>query len=146
MPGRRASSEKGAEPVDLFVGAKLRARRLELNMSQTALADAVGLTFQQVQKYEKGTNRIAPSRLQVFATVLGVPVAYFFPIGPDPVDSATISPAEKLMQTRQGLRLAEAFVALQGHAAREALVQLAEAMAGIEQEVRQIPLLADDLG
>jgi len=134
MPNRRASSEKGAEPVDLFVGAKLRARRLELKMSQTALAEAVGLTFQQVQKYEKGTNRIAPSRLQVFAQMLNVPVTYFFPVVPLARDSVAISAAEKLMQTRQGLRLAEAFTALEGHAAREALVKLAEALAGGDRD------------
>jgi len=134
MPNLRASSEDGAEPVDLFVGAKLRARRLELKMSQTTLADAVGLTFQQVQKYEKGTNRIAPSRLQVLAKVLGVPVAYFFPTGPDAVHSVTVSAAEQLMQTRQGIRLAEAFVTLEWHAAREALVKLAEALAEGKRE------------
>ena len=65
-------------PVDVHVGARLRQRRALLGMSQTAVGDAVGLTFQQIQKYERGTNRIGASRVFEFAKVLDVPCAYFF--------------------------------------------------------------------
>jgi len=65
-------------PIDVQVGSRLRERRLLLGISQTELASAVGLAFQQLQKYERGANRISASRLFELATVLGVPVAYFF--------------------------------------------------------------------
>ena len=65
-------------PVDVHVGARLRVRRTLMGMSQTALGEAIGLTFQQMQKYERGTNRISSSRLYDLARVLDVPIAYFF--------------------------------------------------------------------
>ena len=65
-------------PVDVHVGMRMRQRRALLGMSQTALANAVGLTFQQIQKYERGTNRMGASRLYEFAKVLDVPVPFFF--------------------------------------------------------------------
>ena len=65
-------------PIDKHVGSRVRMRRLMLDMSQTNLADALGLTFQQVQKYEKGTNRIGASRLQQISQILQVPVPFFF--------------------------------------------------------------------
>jgi transcriptional regulator with XRE-family HTH domain len=67
-----------SHPVDNHVGARMRQRRTLLGMSQTKLGTAVGLTFQQIQKYERGSNRIGSSRLFEFAKVLDVPVAYFF--------------------------------------------------------------------
>jgi transcriptional regulator with XRE-family HTH domain len=67
-----------AHAIDKQVGSQVRARRLALGMSQSKLADAVGLTFQQIQKYEKGTNRVSASRLQQFSNILGVPVPFFF--------------------------------------------------------------------
>lgn len=65
-------------PVDVQVGRNVRRRRIELGMSQTSLAQACGITFQQIQKYENGANRVSASRLWQFAAVLGVPVVYFF--------------------------------------------------------------------
>ena len=67
-----------AHPVDLYVGARLRIRRKVMGLSQTQVADALGITFQQIQKYERGSNRIGSSRLFEFAKVLDVPVSYFF--------------------------------------------------------------------
>ncbi len=67
-----------SHPVDTHVGARMRQRRALLGMSQTRLGDAVGLTFQQIQKYERGSNRIGSSRLYEFAKILDVPVSYFF--------------------------------------------------------------------
>src|SRR5712671_1231421 len=65
-------------PTDKYVGSRVRMRRLMLDMSQTDVADALGLTFQQVQKYEKGANRISASRLQHLSQILQVPVPFFF--------------------------------------------------------------------
>src|ERR1700727_136184 len=65
-------------PIDKHVGSRLRMRRLMLDMSQTDVANALGLTFQQIQKYEKGTNRISASRLQHLCAILTVPVPFFF--------------------------------------------------------------------
>ncbi len=65
-------------PVDVHVGARLRVRRTLMGMSQTTLGDAIGLTFQQMQKYERGTNRISSCRLYDVSGVLAVPIAYFF--------------------------------------------------------------------
>ena len=67
-----------SHPVDAHVGTRMRQRRTLLGMSQTRLGDAVGLTFQQVQKYERGANRVGSSRLYEFAKALDVPVSYFF--------------------------------------------------------------------
>src|SRR6187399_1650076 len=77
---------KGPIDTDVLVGTRVRLRRVELGLSQTQLANALGVTFQQVQKYEKGTNRIGASRLHAIAGVLRVPVSYFFPAGGEEVD------------------------------------------------------------
>jgi transcriptional regulator with XRE-family HTH domain len=65
-------------PIDVHVGGRIRMRRLLLGMNQEKLADALGLTFQQVQKYEGGANRVSASRLSAMAEILGVPISYFF--------------------------------------------------------------------
>src|SRR3974377_1495716 len=70
--------KKTPNPIDKHVGSRVRMRRMMLNMSQEKLGDALGLTFQQVQKYEKGTNRIGASRLQQISNILQVPVSFFF--------------------------------------------------------------------
>ena len=70
--------KNGIHPTDKHVGQRVRMRRLMLDMSQTNVADTLGLTFQQLQKYEKGTNRISASRLQRISAILQVPVTFFF--------------------------------------------------------------------
>src|SRR3989337_1474607 len=70
--------KKAPNPVDKHVGSRVRMRRMMLSMSQEKLGDALGLTFQQVQKYEKGTNRLGASRLQHISDILQVPVSFFF--------------------------------------------------------------------
>src|SRR3954453_24271217 len=74
--------KKSPDPVDRHVGARIRMRRLMLKFSQAQLADPLGLTFQQVQKYEKGSNRVGASRLQHIASILQVPVSFFFEEAP----------------------------------------------------------------
>ena len=76
--GKSRTETRRTTPVDVQVGRNVRRRRIELGMSQTALAQACAITFQQIQKYENGANRVSASRLWQFAAVLGVPVVYFF--------------------------------------------------------------------
>src|ERR1700758_659016 len=82
-PDMMIMAKKAPNPIDKHVGARVRMRRMMLSMSQEKLGDALGLTFQQVQKYEKGTNRIGASRLQQIAHILQVPVEFFFEGAPD---------------------------------------------------------------
>lgn len=75
---RRTIKDDGPDPIDRYVGSRVRARRVGIRLSQTKLGEAIGVTFQQVQKYENGTNRIGASNLFKIAKTLGVEVAYFF--------------------------------------------------------------------
>src|ERR1700694_1517370 len=104
-------------PIDKHVGARVRMRRLMLGMNQTTLGEALGVTFQQIQKYEKGTNRIAASRLQRMSHVLQVPVPFFFEGLPSNAatpsqQSAATSPAfvSDYLATSDGLHLTKAFM------------------------------------
>lgn len=85
-------SEGGPDAVDVHVGSRIRLRRTLLGMSQSALAEQVGLTFQQIQKYERGANRVSASRLWEFSHALDVPVSFFF----DDMDSQTAARGEAL--------------------------------------------------
>src|ERR1700751_1552052 len=105
-------AKKAPNPIDKHVGSRVRMRRMMLSMSQEKLGDALGLTFQQVQKYEKGTNRIGASRLQQISLILQVPVAFFFEGAPatpgDPVGMAEApSPAyvSDFLASSEGLAL-----------------------------------------
>ena len=84
-------STKAPNPVDKYVGSRVRMRRIMLGMSQEKLGEALGLTFQQVQKYEKGTNRVGASRIQQIAEILQVPVSFLFEGGPSGMASPTAS-------------------------------------------------------
>jgi|UniRef100_A0A8J4M6F0 transcriptional regulator with XRE-family HTH domain len=90
-------------PIDIHVGARIRLRRTLLGMSQERLGDALGLTFQQVQKYERGANRVGASRLFDLARVLDVPISFFFDDMPEPLATTYSSPA-----ARRALGFAEA--------------------------------------
>lgn len=72
------SEKKQPNPIDVYVGSRVRMRRMMLGMTQEKLGEQLGITFQQVQKYEKGSNRIGASRLQQISTILDVPVSFFF--------------------------------------------------------------------
>src|SRR5882757_2050353 len=76
------ANKKQPNPIDIHVGSRVRLRRMMLGMSQEKLGESLGITFQQIQKYEKGTNRIGASRLQHIARVLSVPVSFFFEDAP----------------------------------------------------------------
>src|ERR1700752_2595536 len=107
-------AKKAPNPIDKHVGSRVRMRRMMLGMSQEKLGDALGLTFQQVQKYEKGTNRIGASRLQQISHILQVPVSFFFegapsvqPAGRHEVMAEAPSPAyvSDFLATSDGLAL-----------------------------------------
>ena len=72
------ASKKSPNPIDIHVGSRVRLRRMMLGMSQEKLGESLGITFQQIQKYEKGTNRVGASRLSAIGAALQVPVAFFF--------------------------------------------------------------------
>ena len=110
--------KKAPNPIDRHVGSRVRMRRMMLTMSQEKLGDALGLTFQQVQKYEKGANRIGASRLQQISRILQVPVSFFFEGAPNEGGTAAEgfgeapSPAyvSDFLATSDGLALTKAFV------------------------------------
>src|SRR5579884_660298 len=85
--GSDADAERSPNPVDLHVGARIRMRRKSLGVSQERLADSLGLTFQQVQKYERGANRVSASKLYEIARALQTSVAYFFDGLADPAEA-----------------------------------------------------------
>lgn len=114
--------------IDVMVGKRVRLRRLQLSLSQTALADKLGLTFQQVQKYERGANRISCSRLYEISEVLDAPISFFFA---DKVDTkAEIAVAEELEpgQLKDGMRLIKAFGQIPDPQMRKKLLALVESM------------------
>lgn len=105
-------TEDGPHAVDIHVGQRIRARRKELSVSQLALAEALGLTFQQVQKYERGSNRVSASKLWQAARTLRVPISYFYEGLPD--DLATEAPVEtaqrEFANSLLGIRLVNAAI------------------------------------
>lgn len=119
--------KKGPHPTDVVVGRNIRIRRLAKDMSQTALATRIGVTFQQIQKYEKGTNRVGASRLMQIAKALDVPIHFFFDgTATDAIDSA--SPL-RLISNPQALRLARAFARIRDSGLRRSVVRLIEDIA-----------------
>jgi len=118
------------DPIDSHVGARIRALRRQLRLSQTDLANSLGLTFQQVQKYENGTNRVSASMLARTARFLEVSPAYFFEGLDDMSDGpGPISPFLTMAADRTGLALAEIWPDLNSEA-KQVLLQLAEALKG----------------
>jgi len=137
----------GKNPIDVHVGSRVRLRRVLIGMSQTELGNRLGLTFQQVQKYEKGLNRIGASRLYEISHVLGVPVTYFFEelednSGPDKPKaekfalSVKTAPAETIA-TRQGVELNRAFMKIESPRIRRMLIDLVETICVNEEETRK---------
>ncbi len=131
------AAKKAPNPIDRHVGSRVRMRRMMLSMSQEKLGDALGLTFQQVQKYEKGTNRIGASRLQQISHILQVPVAFFFEGAPDLPGAGEPgkempSPAyvSEFLATSEGLSLTKAFMRIKEPRLRRRIVDLVEAIAG----------------
>src|SRR3954466_3850926 len=112
-------AKKAPHPTDKHVGSRVRMRRMMLGISQGKLADALGITFQQVQKYEKGRNRVSASRLQQVAHILQVPISFFFeggPVADDKPSGQESAPSpdyvSAFLATKDGLALAKAFMEL----------------------------------
>lgn len=139
--------EKGSRrpnPIDLHVGSRVRLQRMLLGMSQEKLGERLGLTFQQIQKYEKGINRIGASRLFDLAQVLGVNVQFFYDEAPVRIPRANVSPVEgfaerpadnyvvDFLSSREGIELNKAFVRIADPKVRRSLVDLVRSMAGDE--------------
>jgi transcriptional regulator with XRE-family HTH domain len=123
-------------PTDKHVGSRVRMRRLMLDMSQTDIANALGLTFQQVQKYEKGSNRISASRLQQISQILQVSVPFFFEGAPaasgirqaaqGTADAPSPAYVSDFLATSDGLALVKAFMCIKDPKLRRAIVRLVE--------------------
>ncbi|NJL08628.1 MAG: helix-turn-helix transcriptional regulator [Methylacidiphilales bacterium] len=134
-------SAKSPNPVDKHVGARVRMRRMMVGMSQERLGDSLGITFQQVQKYEKGTNRVGASRLQQISKTLGVPVSFFFEGAPD-IDGSEIGFTEsasppyvsEFLSTAEGLSLTRAFTRIRDSRVRRRIVELVETLADLPAE------------
>jgi transcriptional regulator with XRE-family HTH domain len=140
-------AKKAPNPIDKHVGSRVRMRRMMLGMSQEKLGDALGLTFQQVQKYEKGTNRIGASRLQQISQILQVPVAFFFegaPIvagefepGPGMHEAPSPAYVSDFLATSDGLSLTKAFMRIKDAKLRRRIVDLVQQIAGEDAEVKE---------
>jgi transcriptional regulator with XRE-family HTH domain len=131
MPGRKPN------PVDIHVGSRVRLRRMVIGMSQEKLGEKMGLTFQQIQKYEKGTNRIGASRLFQLAQILDVPVQFFFEEAPlrggqsgqgGFAESKTESFLLDFLNSREGLELNRAFVRITDPKVRRRVIELVRAL------------------
>jgi transcriptional regulator with XRE-family HTH domain len=131
-----AFMSKNPNPIDKHVGSRVRMRRVLVGLSQERLGESLGVTFQQVQKYEKGTNRIGASRLQQISNVLGVPIAFFFEDAPG--ESAgnpgfSESPGSDyvvdFLSTSEGVALTRAFLRVKDPKVRRRIVDLVTSIA-----------------
>ena len=134
MPRRPRNRIDSPDPIDQLVGRQLRKRRLQLGLSQLGVAEAIGVTFQQIQKYEGGTNRIVASRLYDLAEILDVPVAYFFP---EPGSSAADGVEEEFADAghpapKETLNLVKAYYQIEEPALRKKLIELVRSVAADE--------------
>lgn len=122
---------KAPNPTDKHVGARVRMRRMMLGMSQEKLGEALGITFQQVQKNEKGSNRIGASRLQQVSHILQVPVSFFFEGAPGgaKIDDPVAAYMDDFLATSDGLRITKAFSGIANAATRRSIVELVEQIA-----------------
>jgi transcriptional regulator with XRE-family HTH domain len=137
---------KKPNPIDVHVGSRVRLRRMLLGMSQEKLGERMGLTFQQIQKYEKGTNRIGASRLYQISQILEVPVQFFFDDAPIPAgrpeaaggfsEPKMESFVYEFISTRDGLELIRAFVSIHDPKVRKRVVDLVRTLSDEDEENR----------
>lgn len=127
-------AKKVPNPIDVHLGNRVRVRRLELGMSQGHLGSALGLTFQQVQKYERGTNRLGASRLQHVSHILQAPIAYFFEGTPGQLKAKGNAPSSAYVSdfvaSTDGLALMKAFMQIKNAKVRHYIVRLVNEIAG----------------
>jgi transcriptional regulator with XRE-family HTH domain len=136
---KQGTVKKAPNPIDKHVGSRVRMRRMMLGMSQAKLGDGLGLTFQQVQKYEKGTNRMGASRLQHISHILQIPVPFFFegaPHLPGQLEEIGDAPSPSyvfdFLATTDGLALTRAYMKIKEPSLRRRIVALVEEIAGGE--------------
>ncbi|HEU4988026.1 MAG TPA: helix-turn-helix transcriptional regulator [Rhizobiaceae bacterium] len=136
-------NKKKPNPIDVHVGGRIRLRRNMLGMSQEKLGEALGITFQQIQKYEKGTNRVGASRLQAISSILNTPVSFFFEGAPGQEGSgAATGMAEEsstdyvvdFLHSGEGIQLNRAFVRIQDPKVRRRVIDLVKTLASEEDE------------
>jgi transcriptional regulator with XRE-family HTH domain len=142
-PGKRVLSimpKKQANPIDVQVGNRVRIRRMLIGMSQERLSDLLGLTFQQVQKYEKGVNRIGAGRLFEVARILNVPIDFFYeglsttsPSGMGETDVAA-PPVMEFISSGEGLQLSLAFMKIKDTKVRKRVLDLVKSLAEEEEQ------------
>nr|CAD6603379.1 XRE family transcriptional regulator [Rhizobium sp. TCK] len=135
-------NKKKPNPIDIHVGSRIRLRRTMLGMSQEKLGESLGITFQQIQKYEKGTNRVGASRLQNISSILNVPVSFFFedapgenrasPAGMEEASSSNF--VVDFLSSSEGLQLNRAFVKISDPKVRRRIVDLVKALAADAEE------------
>jgi transcriptional regulator with XRE-family HTH domain len=129
-----ATARKEPRLMDRHVGSRVRMRRMMLGLSQEKLGEDCGITFQQIQKYEKGVNRIGASRLAQIAELLQVPVSFFFEGAEthprlDKADAEAASEVDRFVTSADGIRLTRAFARITSAETRRSLVELAERIA-----------------
>lgn len=136
-----AATKNELRLIDQYVGARVKMRRKMMRLSQEKLGIALGVTFQQVQKYEKGMNRIGSSRLQEIAKILQVPVTFFFEGSPQPTEQDTgfneaPSPTyiAEFISSTDGIHLIEAFIRISDAKLRRIIVELAQRLADNETD------------
>ena len=134
-------NKKRPNPTDIHVGSRIRMRRNILGMSQEKLGESLGITFQQIQKYEKGTNRVGASRLQAIASILDVPVAFFFAEVPgrkSALDGLSDGDGSRFVidfvNSGEGLQLNRAFARIADAKVRRKVVELVKALASEESD------------
>jgi transcriptional regulator with XRE-family HTH domain len=136
---------KKEQTIDAHIGARVRLRRLMLGMSQESLGGQLSLTFQQIQKYEKGVNRISASRLYALARALSVPVNYFFeglsnPDLPSDYDSLqeanTVSPYLDFVSSGEGVQLNKAFLKIEDDVTRRKILAIVEDIARVAGDTK----------
>ena len=137
-------SAKTPNPIDVYVGSRVRLQRMILRMSQEELANRLGLTFQQIQKYERGTNRISASKLYEISRILNAPISSFFnennPAHPDVRDPMRMELMKRYAYTREGFELNKAFLKIKHRKTRRAIIALAEFLAKkTDDQIVEIP-------
>ena len=124
--------------TDVLVGSRVRFRRTEIGLTQQVLAEKLGVTFQQVQKYEKGTNRIGAGRLQEVSKALGVPITYFFQsLSGEEVAGEDQGSAAKIMRVSGASDLLRAYAQIENATVRRAVLDLVRKLAGAEDSVAE---------
>lgn len=136
--------KKQANPIDAQVGNRVRLRRMLIGMSQEKLGELLGLTFQQVQKYEKGVNRIGAGRLYQVAGILGVPIGYFYegvieqaPRLSEMSEDAGAPPVMEFLASGEGLQLSMAFMRIKDPKVRKRVLDLVKSLADDETAMHQ---------